>query len=116
MARIRPLNRRDSDWIAWVLQCHSLHDQYALSGYGGTKAGMGLEQVRSLAVPRVAAEERRRVGESLNALWATYQTGLDGLNGSMAALAEYKQSLITAAVTGEFDVTTASTKIPREQA
>ena len=116
VARIRPLNRRDSDWIAWVLQCHSLHDQYALSGYGGTKAGMGLEQVRSLAVPRVAAEERRRVGESLNALWATYQTGLDGLNGSMAALAEYKQSLITAAVTGEFDVTTASTKIPREQA
>lgn len=47
----------------------------------------------------VAAEIRKSAGESL-------------LNRQVRLLTEYKQSLITAAVTGELDVTTASKTIP----
>lgn len=56
------------------------------------------DQDRALELIRAIDEGTRRVGA--------------GLEQSIALLAEYKQSLITAAVTGELDVTTASREVP----
>lgn len=108
VARLRLLDASDADWLAWVLQTHSAHDQYRLSAYGGTKIGMGLDQVRNLSVPDVSTADRAKAVRDIAATWSQHETADSSLGRSIDLLTEYKQSLITAAVTGELDVATAS--------
>lgn len=56
--------------------------------------------------------ERGRLGDAVRSLHADAQCRSDRLKLSMATLDQYKQSLITAAVTGVLDVTTAGSGIP----
>ncbi|WP_245306656.1 restriction endonuclease subunit S [Acidipropionibacterium timonense] len=112
VSRLRPVDPDDADWIAWFLQSPMAHDQYDQLAYGGTKASMGLEQVRNLSVPDVPRLKRRETRCRLASMWTAHQHGVVALQRQVSSLREYKQSLITAAVTGEFDVTTASTRIP----
>ena len=112
VARLRPKSDDDSDWIAWVLQTRSVHDQYRLQAYGGTKIGMGLDQVRNLEVPAQTSTQRMAAVEALSKLWSAFSVGRSALTRSIKLLTEYKSSLITAAVTGELDVTTAGSRIP----
>lgn len=112
VARLRPLNVLDADWIAWILQSRSLYDQYLLYGYGGTKVGLGLDHVRNLQVPDIPPVVRQEQARDLGVAWNDTEQVTQAFRASITRLREYKQSLITAAVTGELDVTTASTKIP----
>jgi type I restriction enzyme S subunit len=112
VARLRPAFRADSDWMAWVLQTLSTRDQYRLLAYGGTKIGMGLDQVRNLQVPRQDPKGRMHLGQRLQQSWESFAAQERALKRSVHLMEEYKQSLITAAVTGELDVTTAGSGIP----
>ena len=111
VARLRPRSVGDAEWIAWTLQTHSTHDQYRLLAYGGTKIGMGLDHVRNLQIPDAGAHTRVEVAKRMARRWADLDSGARSLERSAALLTEYKQSLITAAVTGELDVTTAGSGI-----
>lgn len=112
VGRLRPLSRHDARWIAWTLQSKSLLEQYGTNAYGGGKVGLSLDQVRNLRVPRTTANHRQELSAAIDAEWHVTKLGLSTLHSSMALLAEYKQSLTTAAVTGELDVTTARKAIP----
>ena len=111
VARLRPVREGDAEWIAWVLQTMSAHDQYRLLAYGGTKIGMGLDQVRNLVVPHVEVSDRERCASEVRREWDYFADRRSSLERSALLLAEYKQSLITAAVTGEIDVTTVGSGI-----
>lgn len=111
VARLRLPDAGDADWLAWVLQTHSAHDQYRLSAYGGTKIGMGLDQVRNLSVPDVSAADRAQAIRDIAAAWSQHEIADSSLGRSIELMNEYKQSMITAAVTGELDVTTAGGRI-----
>jgi hypothetical protein len=105
---IRPTSA-DSATLCMALQSHRAQDQIRTLQVGGNRDGLNFEQVGSLIVdlpidPDVTAKVNRRI-RSLDELQ-------NALARQEALLQEYKQSLITAAVTGEFDVTTASKKIP----
>ena len=63
-----------------------------------------------ILLPRL--EVQREVAAEVQTLRAQVSGATESITASIALLQEYKQSLITAAVTGEFDVTTASTRIP----
>lgn len=112
VARLRPRDHVDARWMAWTLQTPSLHDQYRLSAYGGTKIGLGLDQVRNLRMPSLPDRTRASSARAVDAAWDRLSTETRAIRTSIALLNEYKQSLITAAVTGEFDVTTASKALP----
>lgn len=112
VARLRPKSSADSDWIAWILQSSSVHDQYRVLAYGGTKVGMGLDQVRNLKVPSAGRRERSAIARGISHAWAVHEQGQAALVRSIDRLIEYKQSLITAAVNGELDVTTAGSGSP----
>ena len=107
VGRIRPSSMGDSRWIAWVLQSRSMLDHFSLNAYGGGKVGLGLDQIRNLPVPTVVPLRRTEISTAIDRAWSITESGVSGLERSVKLLAEYKQSLITAAVTGEFDVTTA---------
>jgi type I restriction enzyme S subunit len=105
-ARIAP-SGVDGDWLQAVLETPDLQTQMAMRATGAMVKGLNIFELRRLQVPtpdhstqvalaRVALQERERLDRL---------TGL--LDRSLALLQERKQSLITASVTGRFDVTTA---------
>ena len=68
--------------------------------------------IRDLPMPNLLPSEQSSRVESWTVKSTEIDRATDLLASQIRGLQEYKQSLITAAVTGEFDVTTASTKIP----
>ena len=71
------------------------------------------EDVLSITVPRAPIALQRSLADEWAIVNQETADRLAQLDASVGLLAEYKQSLITAAVTGELDVTTAGGGIPR---
>lgn len=107
-----------ADFVVCMLRAHENRERIRLgiSGAEGMANNLPSAVIRGLRVPQLNlrgqhdAVERLAQRQEIDRLWGA------GALRSVELLTEYKQSLITAAVTGEFDVTTASTKIPGEQA
>ena len=70
------------------------------------------EDIASLPLPLATAAEQRGLAALDANIRGAQESQVSLLQAQIIRWQEYKQSLITAAVTGEFDVTIASTKIP----
>lgn len=106
-ARIRPRDV-DGSYLYWMMHSEFVRQQLALAATGITRVGLKLSAISASSIPLlpvaeqpVAAANMWREADGLDAL-------KDRLNASVDLLNEYKRSLITAAVTGEFDVSAAS--------
>lgn len=66
----------------------------------------------SLTVPVAPEKAQQELVALAERIDQEHDTARSVLAASITLLTEYKQALITAAVTGELDVTTASTKQP----
>ena len=106
-ARIAPRGV-DADWLRWTLQAPLVQGRIAERVTGATVRGINIGDLRRVLVPWVDRHKQTRLG-MLAARTARHVKNLDfELTSSVARLQERKRALITAAVTGEFDVTTAS--------
>lgn len=65
-----------------------------------------------MSLPKPNLDEQRRIAVEVENEMHDIRRQQKKIKQVVELLQEYKQSLITAAVTGEFDVTTASTRIP----
>lgn len=106
------LGESSSQYLYWVFQGSQFEHQVSADLTGLSVPHLSPEQIGSYVMPWGSRKVRRDVVSEMTMEIERSQYGERGLKGSIAALQEYKKSLITAAVTGEFDVTTASTKIP----
>lgn len=79
---------------------------------GSTLQRVSRSQVGSMTLPVPTVAVQQQIAEELQAAREGAHLQRRALTRSIDLLAEYKQSLITAAVTGQLDVTTASTRIP----
>lgn len=79
---------------------------------GGGQPNISQDVVRSLRIPAPEVENQLRVISALDELNVAADDSVAALDRSRTLLTEYRQSLITAAVTGELDVTTAGSGIP----
>lgn len=79
---------------------------------GSTMQRVSRSQLSSVRVPRPDLATQRSIGAELARARGVSATRQASLHASIQMLAEYKQSLITSAVTGELDVTTAGSGIP----
>ena len=100
---------------AWLLEC--LRTAVALNVFavenGQTTIGhLTNEQLRSLRFPFPDPDVQDRLLAGLAETRLQVASAVQALTSSNELLAEYKQALITAAVTGEIDVTTAGSGIP----
>lgn len=68
--------------------------------------------VAEIRVPCPSVAEQDHIAARADEITSRVPHEADALTRSIELLTEYKQSLITAAVTGQLDVTTASTRIP----
>lgn len=105
VALVRPSSRKVvSGFLAMALASTVGAVQFNHLQYGGTKQGLGLEDVRNtvFACPPIA--EQQTIFVELQQALARTRRALALLEGQAKTLAEYRQALITAAVTGKLDL------------
>jgi len=98
--------RHDPEYIAASLQSPRILQSIRMHQAGGNREGLNFERVGSLTIflPRDEVSSVR----AIRAANAEALQAKSTLEESAKRLTEYKDSLITAAVTGEFDVTSTS--------
>jgi len=100
LALLRP-ERCEGDWLAYAIRGTHAQHQLAASQYGGTKKQLSLDDLAELRIPVPPPNVRQK---RLTALRLTVQKlaqASNALRQQVALLAEHRQALITAAVTGE---------------
>lgn len=101
VAALRPAAGTLGLWMAFALLAPSVQAQIGARQYGGTKQGLGLNDLKELRVAVASPNQQAAVAAEL----AGAQSGTDALvadcNRQMALLREKRQALITAGVTGQ---------------
>jgi len=77
------------------------------SQYGGTKTQLSLPDIRNIRIPDIPLEEQRRLVREVERTEELINRQKSLRKKQLSLLAERRQALITAAVTGQIDVTTA---------
>lgn len=112
LACARPRQSQTSgEWLARFLSGHAAQRQFAEFIRGGTKDGIGLDDVGSLVVALPPPEEQKSILAWLAKFDSSVRTLGDKLLASMALLRERRQAMIADAVTGGLESTKRS---PRE--
>jgi type I restriction enzyme S subunit len=96
-----------ADYLALILSSPLGADLLALETRGSTRGMINLEIVKSLVVPLPERIAQERIVRDAILLRSEMANACALIEGQSFRLAERKQALITAAVTGQFDVTTA---------
>lgn len=114
--RLRLREGWDTNFIASVLRAHTNRERIRLgvSGAEGMANNLPSGVIRELEVPWAPLAVQRAAEHDWCRARETQRQTRTAIAQTITLLTEYKQSLITAAVTGELDVTTASTQIPGE--
>mgnify|MGYP000949890259 FL=1 len=99
-------------FIFWAYQSEQFRQQVESDLTGLSVPHLSGDQILSYQIPALSRSDQRWATDRLDAAQSAVSSASQLLVRSIALLAEYKQSLITAAVTGEFDVTTAGSGIP----
>jgi len=101
---VRPGKRVEGRWLAYALSAPQVQELLLGSQYGGTKTQLSLGDIRDLIVPLPPVEEQRRIVADINDGLAAITAEHALRHVQLAVLAERRQALITAAVTGEITV------------
>ncbi|MET7821616.1 restriction endonuclease subunit S [Micromonospora zamorensis] len=109
IALIRPkLNACDPSWLAYAIKSARSHQSLLMNSYGGTKVGLGLADIANLSVMTPSLPTQQRLASEISNALALRTDLQHRLIRQRTVLGERRQSLITAAVTGQIDVSTAS--------
>ncbi|MCL5959415.1 MAG: restriction endonuclease subunit S [Chloroflexi bacterium] len=91
-------------WLGYCLLSQVGQDQFRMLLYGGTKDGLGLEDVRNLMVLVPPKQERCSIAAFLDHETARIDALITKVREGVDRLKEYRTALISAAVTGKIDV------------
>lgn len=101
-----------SEYLYWSYQSRRFRDQVESVLTGLSVPHLSGDQIGSFELPMCDIRQQDEVVRTLNAESDSVRRLIGAINGFIARFDEYKASLITAAVTGEIDVTTAGGGIP----
>ncbi|MFH8474133.1 restriction endonuclease subunit S [Streptomyces sp. NPDC018000] len=96
----------DAEFISLLLS--SPLGASAIEGRGSTRSMINLEIVKSALLPIPSLAKQRQIAKEHRESWHRTKAAIHACDRQVATLAERRQALITAAVTGQFDVSTAS--------
>jgi type I restriction enzyme S subunit len=103
----RPGKMVEGRWLAYALSAPQVQELLLGSQYGGTKTQLSLGDIRDLVVPLPSIGEQQRIMADIRDGLAAIAAEHAFRDRQLILLAERRQALITAAVTGQIDVTTA---------
>ncbi|MEU2156254.1 restriction endonuclease subunit S [Streptomyces sp. NPDC019396] len=106
--RVRARGHSSPRWLYYCLRTATEQNVFAVEGNTTTIAHLTGEQLRAHRFPFPDRETQNRLTAQLDANAQSQQRLSALLSHQLDVLAERRQALITAAVTGQFDVTTAS--------
>lgn len=99
-ARIAPTAETDTGWLLHVLRSTPIQIEIAHRTVGATVRGLNLRELRRLVLPVPPKAEQRRIAAFLDEHAAPIDAAAEKTRRAIELLREYRQSLITAAVTG----------------
>lgn len=113
VSRLRPAEDTDGRYLSLLMGAlYSTRQQEPHSTQTTGIQNLNPKSYFSIAAPKPSLANQQRVATEVDAELHEIRLQQEHLRTAITLLQEYKQSLITAAVRGEFDVTTASTRIP----
>ena len=108
IALVRPIETAcHSEWLAYAIKSPDANRQLMSTSYGGTKVGLGLGDIAELRLPRLSLATQRSIAYRLSEAMRDHEMVRIETTRQISLLAERRHALITAAVTGQIDVTTA---------
>jgi type I restriction enzyme S subunit len=113
VSRLRPADSTDGRYLSLLMGAlYATGQQRPHSNQTTGIQNLDTTSYFQTRVPKRPLSEQRRLGLAVDGELASTRKRQDDLRESVHRLSEYKQSLITAAVTGDLDVTTAGSGIP----
>lgn len=91
-------------WLRMALELYSVQSDIRSRITGATIPGINIEALRGVLIPDVPVHQREQLGQNAHQVLYAASSIVEALERSSALNTELKRSLITAAVTGEFDV------------
>ena len=104
-ARVAPGPGVDRNWLLYSLRCNRLFGQLEAGMSGAAVKGVNIRDLKRLRIPTPPSGEQLLIGQALANKTHTVDQLESKLSAQLDMLAEYRQALITAAVTGQIDVT-----------
>ncbi len=108
VALLRVSEGTSNIWLMHVIRSQYLQEQMRLAIAAAAQPGLPLGAIRQLRVPNIEESEQRRIADALTAKCGEIAKMVGSIERRKHLLSERRQALITAAVTGQFDVSTAS--------
>lgn len=106
LLRLRPRTGVDGRFLAWWARSAYVSGIFASIASGANIYHLSAERVRSLPIDLPPLKEQRRIADFLDAETTRLDALVSSIERQLELLAERRQTLITAAVTGHVDVTT----------
>lgn len=103
-ARIAPRPGVNSRWLWYLVQAHGVWSQLEAGVVGATVKGINIRDLKRPFVPVPPVEEQTAIADYLDCLVGKLGTVVSATERSVERLREYRQAIITAAVTGKIDV------------
>lgn len=104
VARIAPAGRVHAPWLLHVLRSSTFQQAARSRVTGATITGLNIWELKRLRVPDIPTEDQVMRSTELEALETKLESVNDRLGRQISLLQEHRQALITAAVTGQLDV------------
>lgn len=95
------------EYLLWLLRSNYVYLRRISSENGATKGGLTVGDLRALRLPMPSLDEQSRLVEELEDTTAQIEASIAKTEEHIALAKERRSALITAAVTGQFDVRTA---------
>ena len=106
--RIRPHSSASNRFLMWCLWLGNTRGDYYADGSGSTIPHLPAEKLRRVRIPAVDRETQDRIVRETDAVYLAARRAADATSRLRTTLAEYRDALITEAVTGQLDVTAVS--------
>jgi type I restriction enzyme, S subunit len=102
-------------YLAFALHSEVGRTQFKTNEYGGTKQGLGLEDVKSVFVPVPPISEQMAICSALDNQIAMFGTAITRTEREIALIREYRTRLVADVVTGQLDVRAAVANLPEPE-
>jgi type I restriction enzyme S subunit len=106
--RIRPRAGASVRYLMWCLRLGNTRGDYYADGTGSTIPHLPAEKMRAVRIPFACDDLQRQIVQEVDALDGSARAAESSLQATRERLDEYREALITEAVTGQLDVTRVS--------
>ncbi len=102
----------DAEFLGYAMKSAPSQIQFRGSEYGGTKQGLGLDEIKNLEVLIPTMPEQQAVVVAINARTARIDKTVGRTGGEIALLQEFRTRLVADVVTGQVDVRAIAATLP----